>query len=223
MGAISFSLSPETGDGTFPVRVPPVPQVPLWGVWEGWQTPLGHMIWGTPTPSDLPMEQQQSSEAAPPVPVPGSQSLAPSPQTLSFLCTWEAKCTEPSPAPERSFQLCSKAGRAADQIWRELEPHFCLFVFKKSPRGTAKANAATTYNTKLTQPLFLFFGLSNGKLEPLALSLPSTANLFLQSDTLFREVWHCPGTVQGGSHTKPRRNSDEENEQHLHFTFSRNK
>lgn len=151
------------------------------------------------------------------------QSLAPSPQTLSFLCTWEAKCTEPSPAPERSFQLCSKAGRAADQIWRELEPHFCLFVFKKSPRGTAKANAATTYNTKLTQPLFLFFGLSNGKLEPLALSLPSTANLFLQSDTLFREVWHCPGTVQGGSHTKPRRNSDEENEQHLHFTFSRNK
>lgn len=117
----------------------------------GWQTPLGQMIWGAPTPSNLPMEQQWGpfTSASPwhlhhklfPLHLRSSQVHRSFPSTRGAPFSCAVKQAEQLAKSEENTNITS------------------AYSFLKSPRGVLPRHTLpplTTQNYTLFVPLFRF-------------------------------------------------------------------
>lgn len=122
--------------------------------------------------------------------------------------------------------LLSAVQQSRQSSWPNLKrtwTSLLLIRFWKVPEGYCQGTHCHHLQQKTTRSLFPFFGLSNGKIEPLALPLPplqtSCYSQIHSSEKCDTALVQCRGVLT----LKPKSKSDEKNEQRLHFTFSRNK
>lgn len=107
------------------------------------------------------------------------------------------------------FSCAVKQTGAPDKILRKHSHHFCLSVFKKSPRDTPHARSTAPYSSETPLPSFLFCCSGSGTHSHFPSHLPPLKNSSYNPIYchFFRAVLNFTYTTQGGSHTKRERKS----------------
>lgn len=107
------------------------------------------------------------------------------------------------------FSCAVEQAGAPGKILRKHSHHFCLSVFKKSPRDTPHARSTTTYSSETPLPSFLFCCSGSGTHSHFPSHLLPLKNFSYKPIYchFFRAVLNFTYTRQGCSYSKPDRQS----------------